>query len=216
VTAPEKLELVPFTPEIHAQVVELFKMREMNPPPMPLMAVAACGRAGTVVASMYLYETNLFLFNEFLCTNPAYPARLRHAAVLLMSQAVVAFALMKGLFVMTTPRTRGGELIAKRMGFKNAGIPMWVRRAEALDLGWTEPEEVPLRPDTEASGDDEVPDGDSWERMTKRCVDAEDVPEKRRASPAAKGRQRGKETEEAPARKTLQRVSRQGKGAGAT
>lgn len=211
----EKLALVPFTPAIHEQVVQLHLTRKMAPPPMPRMAVAAVGRSGSLCASMYLYETDLFLFNEFLCTNPEYPARQRHAAVLLMSHAVVALALAKGLFVMTTPRTKGGEMIAKRMGFKDSGMPMWVRKADPMPLWEAAPEEeIPLGPESvpEESevAEPEVPDGDSWDRMTDRVAGPEEPP-KRRPSPAAKGRHRGKETGEEPARKTLRRVSRRGK-----
>ena len=262
--ALESLVLVPFTPLIHEQVVKLHVDREMSPPPMPKMAVAAVGGLGSVCASMYLYETDLFLFNEFLCTNPAYPARQRHAAVVLMSHAVVGLALAKGLFVMTTPRTKGGELIAKRMGFVNSGMPMWVRKANPLPLWEAEAPEPSLGPDSEApeegaleklaedivessdadgvrrtekepippekaegpkypddtdwgsngaGPEPEIPEGDSWARMTDRVAGPEE-PLKRRTPPAAKGRRRGKETGGEPARKTLQRVSRQGKRSG--
>lgn len=232
--APESLVLVPFTPLIHEQVVKLHVDRKMSPPPMPKMAVAAVGGLGTVCASMYLYETDLFLFNEFLCTNPVYPARQRHAAVVLMSHAVVGLALAKGLFVMTTPRTKGGELIAKRMGFVNSGMPMWVRKANPLPLWEAEASEPSLGPDSEAPEKEQPepgvgwgPDGGGPEQEGEDLdgvhhppewpapeAEPEPEPEKSRTPPAAKGRRRGKETGEAPARKTLQRVSRQGKRSG--
>lgn len=206
--AVQSLHLAPFTPEIHAQVVGLYGLRKTSPPPMPKLASCACSQDGVLVAAMYLYETDLFLFTEFLVTNPEFPARHRHLAVMFISQAAIAVASAKSLFIMTTPRTRGGELMAKRFGFVNSKLPMFVRKRIPMPL-WRDPlGDVPSRPVAPAK-EELFPELEEEPSPTF-------VGDKSEAPPPARKPLRGRKqgAEGGPAKGTLRRVSRQGKRSG--
>lgn len=91
------------------------------------MALICCVGNGDVVASTYLYETELFLFAEFLVTNPEFSRRVRHSACLIIAQTTAILAAARGVFVLATPRTPGIGMILARMGFRDSSVSMWVR-----------------------------------------------------------------------------------------
>lgn len=92
------------------------------------MAAIACSEEGEVVASVYLYETDLFLFAEFLVTNPDYPRRLRHLACMIVTQSTLSQATARGIYVVSAPRTTGLERILARAGFRDSTVSMWIRK----------------------------------------------------------------------------------------
>lgn len=188
---PRSLFLAPLSPAAHDAIVRLHKRWGVSAPPMPPNeAVIVVNERGVVVASVYLYETSQWLFVEYLVTNEDFPRRIRYMACVAMLNSVVASAAAKGLYILATPRSLGAQRLMERAGFRNSGIPMWVRPRKGVPL-WTEaatapipsgPKKAPPKTPRRAPPPEEAPEPDSyrgagWTAFDNSDPDEEPEPE---------------------------------------
>jgi hypothetical protein len=104
---------------------------------MPQEAIIVVDGEGNVVASVYLYETDLFMFSEYLVSSKDTTRRMKYLACMLLMHTLAAIAGSKGKFLLATPRSKGARSIMAKFGFRDSGFPMWVRPRKVVPL-WEE------------------------------------------------------------------------------
>jgi hypothetical protein len=111
-----QLFLTPNTPQVWEQFCQFMRMRGQNPPPPPPEAIMVCTREGAFVAGTCLYPVNIFMFVEFGVTSPYAPLRLRHRAMELVGDTIIAVCAQRGLAPFLFPNQKGFVRMLQKRG----------------------------------------------------------------------------------------------------
>lgn len=162
-----QLFLVPPTPAICEQIVQLHGLYGLTPPPFvdeALVLVTEPSRPTEpppVVASVCVYEKSPWLWAEWAIGNPGAPAKVLHQAAQILIEAFLARSAARGLMPFCAPRTRSLIRMLERAGFRNSHCPHMVADVPVVAVTGHKPPRVSERsfpdnvqkPEVEDDGD---------------------------------------------------------------